>query len=420
LFAVDVVHLGPIHGESVQDVIDTDIKGVGAEAFHLTGNFVPILHDDDIGLFASVKRTHHQEVAASRSHCCGSFAHRQPSDRHRCCTSVGYIFPFQEKDKLSPPSVIGAGGLITDNGSRGFGIGGDLFMKEDNYELKTVYVHGNIDYDLFGVGFANGNAGLKLPLKQAGQLFFIECLKNIGWKFFVRPRFVNGNSFITVNSTSGDFALIPPDTGLTTNLRAVGIGVVCDSRINRFYSTKGMFLQFTGDFFSQGLGSKHSFQSHKVTFNKYQGFCSRHVLAYNLFLCGTGGEPPFNGNCIYGANNELRGYQAGRYLDRYMFATQLEYRAGGQRACLRAQFRPGFAPRRNKFSRRIPWNGNVAWGIIFRAKALVGRHDQLCGILSAHPIDRSRSARSHTVRVTSRLLRHHRDRAIRTPHDRCA
>ena len=25
-------------------------------------------------------------------------------------------------------------------------------------------------------------------------------------------------------------------------------------------------------------------------------------------------------------DNELRGYQAGRYLDRYMFATQLEYR----------------------------------------------------------------------------------------------
>ena len=50
------------------------------------------------------------------------------------------------------------------------------------------------------------------------------------------------------------------------------------------------------------------------------------MLAYNLFLCGTGGQPPFYGDCIYGTNNELRGYQAGRYLDRYMFATQLEYR----------------------------------------------------------------------------------------------
>lgn len=239
---------------------------------------------------------------------------------------LGYIFPFQEKDKASPPSVIGAAGLITDNGSRGFGLGADLYMKEDTYEVKTVYVHGNIDYDLFGVGFENGNAGLKLPLKQTGQLVFIEGLRNIGWKFFVGPRFVNGNSFITVNSTTGDFALVPPDVGLTTKLRAVGLGVVRDSRINRFYPTQGMFLQFTGDFFSQGLGSKYSFQSYKATFNKYHAFDSRQVLAYNLFFCGTGGAPPFYGNCIYGANNELRGYQAGRYLDRYMFATQLEYR----------------------------------------------------------------------------------------------
>jgi hypothetical protein len=239
---------------------------------------------------------------------------------------LGYIFPFQQKDKISPPSVVGAGGLVTDNGTRGFGLGADLFMKEDTYEVKTFYAHGNIDYDLYGVGFDNGNAGLKLPLKQAGQLFFIEGLRNIGWKFFVGPRFVNGSSFITVNSTTGDAALTPPDVGLTTNLRAVGLGVVRDSRINRFYPTQGMFLQFTGDFFSQGIGSKYSFQSYKVTLNKYQGFGSRQVLAYNAFFCGTGGEPPFYGNCIYGANNELRGYQAGRYLDRYMFATQLEYR----------------------------------------------------------------------------------------------
>jgi hypothetical protein len=50
------------------------------------------------------------------------------------------------------------------------------------------------------------------------------------------------------------------------------------------------------------------------------------VIACNLYVCGTGGAPPFYGNCIYETNNELRGYIAGRYQDRYMFATQLEYR----------------------------------------------------------------------------------------------
>jgi hypothetical protein len=85
-------------------------------------------------------------------------------------------------------------------------------------------------------------------------------------------------------------------------------------------------LDVTSDFFSQGLGSKYSFQSYKFTFNKYGSLSKNQVLAYNLFACVTGGQPPFYGNCIYGTNNQLRGYIAGRYLDRYMVTTQLEYR----------------------------------------------------------------------------------------------
>jgi hypothetical protein len=46
----------------------------------------------------------------------------------------------------------------------------------------------------------------------------------------------------------------------------------------------------------------------------------------HAYFCATGGKPPFYGNCIYGANNELRGYVADKYFDRYLVATQFEYR----------------------------------------------------------------------------------------------
>ena len=78
-------------------------------------------------------------------------------------------------------------------------------------------------------------------------------------------------------------------------------------------------------FFSQ-LGSKYRFQSYSFIFNKYFSLSENQVFAYNLYICGTGGNPPFYGNCIYGRSNELRGYVAGRYLDRAMYATQIEYR----------------------------------------------------------------------------------------------
>ncbi len=240
--------------------------------------------------------------------------------------AVGYIFPFSKNDKISPPSTIGAAGLITNNGSSGFALGGQLFMKENKYEISSLYLHGNIDYNLYGVGTAAGNSTLKIPLDQAGHLYFAEALRRIPLQFFIGPRFWTGDSVVTVRPSNGETAVPPADLGLHTTLRALGFRLVRDTRPNHFYPTKGMFTQFTSDFFAQALGSKYTFQSYRFTFNKYWTVGKSQVLAYNLFDCSTGGSPPFYGNCVYGTNNELRGYEAGRYLDRYMIATQVEYR----------------------------------------------------------------------------------------------
>jgi outer membrane protein assembly factor BamA len=101
---------------------------------------------------------------------------------------------------------------------------------------------------------------------------------------------------------------LPPDLGFHTTLTAFGFRASHDTRSNRFYPTEGTFLDLTADFFSQGLGSKYSFESYKLTFNKYWGLTPNQVLASGSFACFTGGQPPFYGNCIYGTNSQLRGY----------------------------------------------------------------------------------------------------------------
>jgi hypothetical protein len=241
---------------------------------------------------------------------------------------LGYIFPFSKEDKVSPPSILGMAGLVTNNGSRAFGAYADLFIRENTFRITGTYARGNLNYDLYGIGLAEENAGRKLPLEQTGQVFRGELLRRVGWGFFLGLRFWTGSSEILLRPTSDTTSQPepPPDVGVHTALRALGLRMHRDTSPNRFYPTDGTFLDFTSDFFSQGLGSKYSFQAYRFTFDKYGSLSKNQVLAYNLFVCGTGGEPPFYGNCIYGTNNELRGYTAGRYLDRYMFATQLEYR----------------------------------------------------------------------------------------------
>jgi hypothetical protein len=236
---------------------------------------------------------------------------------------LGYIFPFSSKDKVSPPSTIGVAGLITDNGSRGFGVGGQLFLKENTYEITAGFVHGNVNYNIYGTGIASN---LKLPLQQTGYGFLGEFLRRIGWKFFTGPRFIDGHSFVTVRPNNVSNFPIPPEVGLHTNLRAIGARLTRDTRPNHFYPIGGTFFTFTSDFFSQALGSKYSFQSYRTAFDKYWSLSKKQVLAYDANFCATGGSPPFYGNCIYGTNNELRGYTAGKYFTRYTLATQLEYR----------------------------------------------------------------------------------------------
>ena len=241
---------------------------------------------------------------------------------------LGYIFPLRKNDKVSPPSVVGVAGLVTNNGTRGFAAYGDLFLRGDTYRITSLYVRGNLNYDLYGLGFAAGSAGRKLPLEQTGQVFRVEMLRRVGWEFFVGVRLWTGSSVIVSRLSEGTTPDVPPppDLSLHTTLRALGLRLNRETSPNRFYPTTGTLLDFTSDFFSQSLGSKYTFQAYRFTFNKYGSLSKNQVLAYNLVVCGTGGTPPFYANCIYGASNELRGYTAGRYLDRYMFATQLEYR----------------------------------------------------------------------------------------------
>ena len=88
----------------------------------------------------------------------------------------GYIFPLSTHDKVSPPSVIGGAGLITDNRSNGFGLGAQLFMKENRFQVQGIFADGNLNYTLFGEGFLGGIAGVKLPLSQRAGFSLVK-----GW-----------------------------------------------------------------------------------------------------------------------------------------------------------------------------------------------------------------------------------------------
>jgi hypothetical protein len=256
---------------------------------------------------------------------------------------VGYIFPMDRNDKVTPPSLVGGTGLITNNGSRALALGGDLYLKRGAYEVRSAFLNGHLNYNFYGTGSVAGDAGRRLAITQTGKVFFGEGLRRLGWKFYLGPRVWVGHSEIApdLSKSDTDHPNVP-ELYLLTDVKAFGVRLQRDSRPNRFYATSGTFFDFTTNFFyltpnfsigsgtggtsNSSPGRNTSFQAYRLTFNKYGSLSQKQVLAYNLDLCAVNGEPPFYGECIFGTNNELRGYVAGRYIDRRMFATQLEYR----------------------------------------------------------------------------------------------
>ena len=238
---------------------------------------------------------------------------------------VGYIFPLRKKDTISPPSVLGAGGLITNNSSHGFVVGAELYFNENRYHVLSGYAQADLKYSFYGTGNAAGDAGIKFGLDQTLNAFFAEGTRRVFWHLFVGPRVLLATSTLAPQHFGEQHPGLPP-FGINFNLRALGFKIERDTTANHFYPISGTSGQLAVNFFDEVLGSTFTFQSYRLTFNAYHSLTKNQVLAYNAYICMTGGNAPFFGKCIFGTSNELRGYPAGRYIDRDMVATQIEYR----------------------------------------------------------------------------------------------
>ena len=100
----------------------------------------------------------------------------------------GYIFPLRKSDTVSPPSIVGGAWVGTDNGSRAWVAGTELFFNQDRYHVVSGFAHGDLYYNFYGTGTISGDAGRKFALNQTGDVFFGEVLRRTFWHVLIGPR----------------------------------------------------------------------------------------------------------------------------------------------------------------------------------------------------------------------------------------
>lgn len=239
---------------------------------------------------------------------------------------LGYVFPLNKSDKVSPPSTVGGAGMYASSGSWALAGLIKLFLREDRYRLTLAYGRGEVNYRLFGVGNAAGGAGISVPIHQGGRALFVEPLVHLKWKLFLGPRYQWRSLGVSLEGQN-----LPPNTIITpqelnSKTAALGFRVQQDRRDSQFYPENGTLAELVSDFFHPAFGSDLTYQSYWFAFNNYRGFSPRQVIAFRVYGCIVSGDVPFYDLCLMGAHNDLRGYEAGRYRDRLMLSTQVEYR----------------------------------------------------------------------------------------------
>jgi hypothetical protein len=239
---------------------------------------------------------------------------------------VGYVFKLNQEDKKSPPSTVGLVGAYTSSGTRGGGVGGRLYFSENKYQTTFAIVKGRVDVDFYGIGRIPGKEAIKTPIRGGGTVFFGEFMRNVWKDIFIGPRFQHREIYTRLDGpqTPGGFEI--PTIDLQSTTVALGFHLQRDKRNSTFYPTKGSLFDATGDFFDESLGSKRQYQNYKVEFNAYREMSEKQVFAYRGMICSANQNVPFYDLCLFGVNNDLRGYTGGQFQDRRMFATQAEYR----------------------------------------------------------------------------------------------
>ena len=239
---------------------------------------------------------------------------------------TGYVFKLNEQDKTSPPSWLGGGGVFTNNGTRGLVLGARLYFQENKYQTTMAVAKGSANLDFFGIGRIPGRAPISVPLSMDGSIFFGEIMRRTARDIFIGPRFQYRKLGAGIDGLVPPGGFEVPEIDIRSNSVALGLHVQRDLRDSTFYATKGNLFDFTADFFDQAWGSRREYQVYKVAYNGFHEVAPRQVLAYRAMACSANGSVPFYDLCLFGFNNDLRGYTTGEFQNRRMFAGQAEYR----------------------------------------------------------------------------------------------
>lgn len=230
-------------------------------------------------------------------------------------------------DPAAPPWITAVGGMYSDTHSWAAAVGQQANLRKDAIRLTVGGGGGDFHLDFYGVGAGAGARNVAIPIDQQGAGLLAEAL------FRVRPHTYVGVRYrgIAVKTTL-DLSEIPfpdlqlPQFELESASSALGLSAEYDTRDSQFGPRKGSYATAQYLVAAEALGSDFDYNRFELAANTYHALSAKSVIAGRLALCDSGDGAPFYDLCLFGQNNDLRGYDPGRYRDHALASVQVEYR----------------------------------------------------------------------------------------------
>jgi hypothetical protein len=244
---------------------------------------------------------------------------------------AGYLYALEGQDEQTPESLTALGGFWSDSDSKGVAAVQKLYLGQDRVRVTAAGGTSEFHTDFYGIGRRAGEQSRSVPLTQEGEFAFAQVLVRSWSELFIGSSI--GYADLETTAPLDWPTENPIELNQSTRLRSYGLNLVGDWRDAAYYPTRGQLVALDASYRDIDGATDRSYWKYTASLNGYHSLgrssdeaSSRDVIAWRASGCYVDGKAPFYDLCLFGKNQDLRGYSVGRFRDRTQLSAQIEYR----------------------------------------------------------------------------------------------
>lgn len=238
----------------------------------------------------------------------------------------GQLFFLNEKNTFNNRlSNVLFSGIYTFNEQIMFDITPQIYFGSGDYFIDAHYYLQVYPNSFWGIGSDTPDSNEEI-YNQTSHSLQVAFLKRLPPSLSFGFQFTFKNHEVTETEQDG---LLDTQNIIGSRRTVVsGLGAVFnfDTRDNTGSPNIGFYYQAKAMFSSELLGATTDFNKFTLDLRQYVPVGDRSLMAFQIYGESNFGDVPFQELASYGGGSRARGYFLGRFLDKKMYTTQMEYR----------------------------------------------------------------------------------------------